>query len=159
MGLTQETGTPKKVAFWLVTSKNMNYNCSGAPVFKSENIGYQFNQKLLHHYQHSNNSIHRFILKIHQILGSHELKKRLQQFLTMLIQKSLSQLFDFLNLYQHANKICYSICSFLRYSQSYNPVTRLAAPIFDIAHLKTFWWSFKFCELVPACKKSVNSMC
>ena len=132
MGLTQETGTPKKVAFWLVTSKNMNYNCSGPPVFKIESVGYQFNKKLLHHYQHSNNSIHRFIL------GSHELKKRPQQFLTMLIQKSLSQLLDFLNLYQHAKKICYSICSFLRYSQSYSPVTRLAAPIFDNAHLKTF---------------------
>ena len=138
MGLTQETGTPKKVAFWLVTSKNMNYNCSGPLVFKSESVGYQFNQKLLYHYQHSNNSIHRFILKIHQILGSHELKKRPQQFLTLLIQKSLSQLLDFLNLYQHARKICYSICSFLRYSQSYSPVTRLATPIFNDAHLKTF---------------------
>ena len=55
--------------------ENKKYNCSGPPVIKNQRVGYQSNQKLLHHYQHSKiNSIHKFILKIQQILGSHELK-------------------------------------------------------------------------------------
>ena len=31
---------------------NMKYNCSGPPAVKSQRVGYQSNQKLLHHYQH-----------------------------------------------------------------------------------------------------------
>ena len=46
-------------------------------------------------------SIHVFILKIQQILGSHELKRPMS-FLTKPTQKSLSQLLAFLDLYQHA---------------------------------------------------------
>ena len=33
-------------------SNNKKYNCSGLPAFKSQSVGYQSNQKLLHHYQH-----------------------------------------------------------------------------------------------------------
>ena len=29
--------------------KNKKYNCSGAPAFKSQKVGYQSNQNLLHH--------------------------------------------------------------------------------------------------------------
>ena len=32
--------------------KYKKYNCSGTPAFKSQRVGYQSNQKLLHHYQH-----------------------------------------------------------------------------------------------------------
>ena len=35
-------------------------------------------------------------------------------------------------------KTCYSICSFLGYSQFQGPVTRLATPFFDQAHSKIF---------------------
>ena len=31
---------------------NKKYNCSGCPAFKSQRVGYQSNQKLMHHYQH-----------------------------------------------------------------------------------------------------------
>ena len=31
---------------------NKKYNCSGSPAFKSQRVGYQSNQKLMHHYQH-----------------------------------------------------------------------------------------------------------
>ena len=33
------------------------YNCSGALTFKSQRVGYQSNQKLLHHYQHAKNQL------------------------------------------------------------------------------------------------------
>ena len=36
----------------LVSNVNKKYNCSGPPAFKSQNVGYQSNQKLLHNYQH-----------------------------------------------------------------------------------------------------------
>ena len=54
--------------------KNKKYNRSGPTVFKSQTVGYQFNQKLLHHYWHSKNQLNKFIFRIWQILGSHELK-------------------------------------------------------------------------------------
>ena len=54
---------------WNVLSSK--YTCSGPPAFKTQRVGYQSSQKSLHHYQHSTNN---FILKIQQILGSHELK-------------------------------------------------------------------------------------
>ena len=34
------------------TNKNKKYKCSGPPTFKSQRVGYQPNQKLLHYYQH-----------------------------------------------------------------------------------------------------------
>ena len=33
------------------------HNCNGSPAFKSQRVGYQSNQKLLHHYQHSKNQL------------------------------------------------------------------------------------------------------
>ena len=47
----------------------------------------------------------------------------------------------------------YSIYSFLRYNQFQSHVTRLAMPIFDHVHPKTFWSTFSLCELVSTCKK------
>ena len=32
---------------------NKKNNCSGAPAFVSQRVGFQSNQKLLHNYQHS----------------------------------------------------------------------------------------------------------
>ena len=45
-------------------------------VFNSQRVGYHLNQKLLYQYISIQNisSIHTFIVKIEQILGSHELK-------------------------------------------------------------------------------------
>ena len=55
---------------------NLKYNCSGPLTFKRQRAEYQSNQKVLHHYQHLNShqqsAIQIFILKIQQILGSHE---------------------------------------------------------------------------------------
>ena len=33
-----------------IANINKKYNCSGPPAFKSQRVGYQSNQKLLHHY-------------------------------------------------------------------------------------------------------------
>ena len=46
-----------------------------------------------------------------------------------------------------------STCSFLRYSQFWSPVTKLATLIFDHAKAKNFRRTFNFCEFVSACKK------
>ena len=37
--------------------QNKNYNCNGPPAFKSQKVGYQSNEKLLHHYQHLKNHL------------------------------------------------------------------------------------------------------
>ena len=34
---------------------NKKYNCKGPPTLKSQRVGYQHNQIILHHYQHSKN--------------------------------------------------------------------------------------------------------
>ena len=44
--------------------------------------------------------------------------------------------------------------TFLRYSQFWSPVTRLATPISDYAYPKIFWSNFKLCEFDSACEKS-----
>ena len=36
----------------IFNNKNKKYNCSGPPTFKSQRVGYQSKQKLLHLYQH-----------------------------------------------------------------------------------------------------------
>ena len=41
--------TPKN---FINNRKSKKYNCSGSSAFKSQRVGYQSNQKLLHHYQH-----------------------------------------------------------------------------------------------------------
>ena len=43
----------------MVTKKK--YNCSELPAFKGQRVGYQSNQKLLHHYQHLNNKLNSYI--------------------------------------------------------------------------------------------------
>ena len=48
----------------------------------------------------------------------------------------------------------HSINSFLRYSQFYSPMTRLATPISGHPHPKMFWSTFNLCEFVSTCKKS-----
>ena len=74
------------------------------------------------------NLIHKFILKIQQILGS-------QNHAHPKIIKSTFSFPEFVPVWK---KSVYSICSFLRYSQFQPPVTRLATPIFDHAHIKNF---------------------
>ena len=37
--------------------KNMKYKCSGTSAYKSQIVGYQSNQKLLHHYKRSKNQL------------------------------------------------------------------------------------------------------
>ena len=51
-------------------------NCSRPPAFKSQTVGYQSKQILLHHYIiiQKISSIHKFILEIQQTLRFHELK-------------------------------------------------------------------------------------
>ena len=39
------------------TKNSKKYNCSGPPAFKSQRAVYQSNQKLLCHYQHSENQL------------------------------------------------------------------------------------------------------
>ena len=69
---------------------------------KNQRVEYPSNQKLLPHISIEKiSSIHKFILKIQQIFGSHEIKS-LGHFLTTPTQTSLNQLLAFLNLYQHA---------------------------------------------------------
>ena len=34
-----------------LANENKKYNCSGPATFKGQRVGYQSNQKLLHHYQ------------------------------------------------------------------------------------------------------------
>ena len=55
--------------------KRDKYNCCGPPAFESQRVGYQFNQKSLITISIQNTySIHKFILKIQEILKSHEQK-------------------------------------------------------------------------------------
>ena len=51
-------------------------------------------------------------------------------------------------------KSVYSIDTFLRYSQFWSPVTRLATSISDDNQTpKNFWSTFNSCEFVSTCKK------
>ena len=141
-------------------------------------------------------SIHKFILKMQQISGSHDLRSpghaypkiiestfsfpqfvpackrsvysicsflRHNQFESPMIrlttpifdqptQKRFDQLLIFVNLYQHAINQFFHL---FRYSQFQCPVNRLATPIFD----HNFQSPFNLHEFVPACKKSVDSIC
>ena len=110
---------------------NKKYNCRGPPAFTCQRVGYQPNQNLLHHYQHSKNLIHKFILKIQQILGSHELKGH-GNFLS---RSPKNHWINFLPFWIciSMQKISYSIYSFLRL-----PITRLVTTISDHAHPKIF---------------------
>ena len=39
------------------SNKNKKYNYNGPLAFKSQRVGYQTNQKLLHHYYHTKNQL------------------------------------------------------------------------------------------------------
>ena len=91
-------------------------------------------------------SIHKFNLKIQQILGSHKLKSYAYQ---KIIIKGT---FSFPEFLASCKKSVYSLCSFLRYSQLYTPMTKLTITIFDDVHQQTF--NSKFCESVLTYKKS-----
>ena len=62
--------------------------------------------------------------------------------------------FSFPNFAPECKISVHSIYSFWRYNQLQSPITRLATPIFDNAHLKKFWSAFNLCELALTCKKS-----
>ena len=70
----------KNILSWLtnieeIIERNKKYNCSGHLAFKSQKVQYQSDKKLLHHYCIQKiSSIHKFILKMQQIVGSPELK-------------------------------------------------------------------------------------
>ena len=68
--------------------------------------------------------------------------------------KKIDQFLIFVNLYQHAKKNSHSNLFILQ-----SPVTRLATPNFDYANLKDFQPPIYLHEFVPACKKSVSSIC
>ena len=88
-------------------------------------------------------SIHKFIIKIQQFLGYHELKKWSSS------SKIIESTFSFPEFAPAWKKSLYSICSFL------SSVTRPATSIFDYAHPKKFSSAFNFCDYVSACTKSV----
>ena len=56
--------------------------------------------------------------------------------------KIIESTFNFPEFVPAWKKSVYSICSFLRYSQFWIPVTRLATPIFHHAQQKNFLISF-----------------
>ena len=118
------------------------YICSGSRAFKSQRVGCQTItisiQKII--------LIHKFILKVQQILGSHKLKSYVYFWPqpSKIIESTLS-FPEFVTVWK---KWLYSICSFL------SPATRLATPIFDHAHPKKFWAAFN----VSTCKKLVYSI-
>ena len=59
----------------ILQKKPKKYNCSRPPAFKSQREGYQSNQNYCITISIKKiSSIHKFILKVQQILGFHELK-------------------------------------------------------------------------------------
>ena len=92
-------------------------------------------------------SIHKFIIKIQQFLGYHELKKWSSS------SKIIESTFSFPEFTPAWKKSLYSICSFL------SSVTRPATSIFDYAHPKKFSSAFNFCDYVSTCTKSVYFIC
>ena len=73
--------------------------------------------------------------------------------------KIIEATFSFPDFVTTLKKSAYAICAFLRYSQFYSPVTRLATPIFDQTHLKFFWWTFNLFEFVSTCEKPGYFIC
>ena len=41
----------------IIIGSNRKYICNGPPAFKSQTVGYQSNQKLLHHSRHAKNQL------------------------------------------------------------------------------------------------------
>ena len=83
-------------------------------------------------------SIHKLILKIHQVLESHELNKCPSLFLTTPTQKSLKQLLPLLNLHQHAKHSFFQFINEIQLILEPCPVTRLGKPILGHAYPKHF---------------------
>ena len=86
-------------------------------------------------------SIHKFNLKIQQILGSHKLNSYAYQ---KIIIKAT---FSFPEFLASCKKSVYSLRSFLRYSQLYAPMTKLTITIFDDVHQQTFNQILSFVNL------------
>ena len=81
-------------------------------------------------------------------------------FLTMLNPKISNRLLISMNFLPAWKKSDYSVCSFLRYSQFYNPQIRLATPIFDNAQPKKFQSTLNFYEFKSTWKNDlVSSIC
>ena len=97
--------------------------------------------------------IHTFILKKQQISGSHNYKAN--AIFEKAHSKMIKSTFKFPEFVLPCKTSVYSICSVLRCSQFYSPMTGLATPILDHAHPINFWSAFNFCESLSTCKNSV----
>ena len=62
--------------------------------------------------------------------------------------------FSFREFAPGCKKSVHCINSYLRYSQFYSPVTRLATPISHHVSPHIFWSTFNLCEFVSTCKTS-----
>ena len=133
------------------TKTKKKYNYGGPPAFKSRRR-YQSNKNYCIAISIQKfSSIHKFILKMKQILGSHELTGH-GHFWPRPPKNDWIK-FSFPELAPACKKSVNSICSFLRYSQFYSPMTRLATLIFDHAQPKDFRSTFNLCKFVSTCRK------
>ena len=68
------------------------------------------------------------------------------------IQKAQPKTIEIISSFRECAPACkksvHSICSVLRYSHFYSPVTRLATPMFDHAHPQCFLPTLNLCEFV-----------
>ena len=94
-----------------ISKKKNKYNCIGLPAFKSQTAGYQFNQKPLHHYQHSENP-HQHSKDTADFIKSHKLKghDHFDHAHTNIIETP----FSFSQFIPACKKSVYFICSFLK---------------------------------------------
>ena len=105
---------------------------------------------------HKISSIHKAILKIQQILGSHELNGH-AWFLPMPTQKSSKYVLAFLNLHQHVkNQFVASILSWD--TVNFEVLWPDWPLIFDYAHPKILWLLLNLCKFVSTWKKSGYSI-
>ena len=89
----------------------------------------------MHHYSMQKiSSIHKFILKIQQVVGSHELNDYVH--FGPHHPKVIQATFNFDEFVPACKKSAESICSFQRQSRFQSPMTRLVAPVFERAHPK-----------------------
>ena len=96
--------------------------------------------------------IHKLILQIEQILGTHELNGHTYFWPH---PPKITEITFSCPEFAPACKISiHSIYSFLRYSKFPSSVNRLTMPIFNHSHAKFFWSTFNLCELVSTCRKS-----
>ena len=101
----------------------------------------------MHHSQHAKNHLNHKLIQ--QILGSHELNNL--SIFDHAHPKIIEINFCFPGFAPPCKKSVHYINSFLRYSQLYSPVTRLATPITGHAQPKKFWSTFNLCEFVSKC--------